>query len=95
MYQIRIGALQLSKGEGFLHHKNDGTHNPKRKWSATEEAVVLSGVPVSQVQEDSVRDGGFKHRKLAQMACRSVPDAPPPSTTGQDVGKASLPPPFP
>lgn len=54
---------------------------------------MLSGVPVSQVQEDSVRDGGFKHRKLAQMACRSVPDAPPTSTTEQDVGKASLPPP--
>lgn len=38
---------------------------------------MFSGVPVSQVQEDSVRDEVFKHRKLAQMACRSVPDAPP------------------
>lgn len=54
------------------------TFPKKIEWSPAEEAVVLSGVPVSQVQEDSVRDGGFKHRKPAQMACRSVPDAPPP-----------------
>lgn len=49
----------------------------RKKLSTEEEAVVFSAVPVSQVQEDSVRDGGFKHRKLAQMACRRVPDAPP------------------
>lgn len=52
-----------------------------KKWIATEEALELSGVPVRQVQEDLVRDRGFKHRKLAQMACRHI-------LLWQDVGKA-------
>lgn len=52
---------------------------------------MLSGVPVSQVQEDLVRHGGFKHRKLAQMACRRVPDAPPPPTSGRMLERPNNP----
>lgn len=42
---------------------------------ATKEAPGLSGVPVRQVQEDLVRDRGFKHRKQAQMECRRILDS--------------------
>lgn len=60
-----------------------------KKWMASEEAPELSGVPVRQVQEDLVRDRGFKHRKLAQMACRRILNFAP--LLWQDVGKAELP----
>lgn len=53
---------------------------------ASEEALELSGVPVRQVQEDLVRDRGFKHRKLAQMACRRILNFAP--LLRQDAGKA-------
>lgn len=60
-----------------------------KKWATTEEELGLSGVPVRQVQEDLVRDGGFKHRKPAQMACRRILNFAP--LLWQDVGKAELP----
>lgn len=67
-------------GKQFLSDKKDDL----KKWSSTKEALVLSGVPVRQVQEDSVRDRGFKHRKLAQMACHRIPNVAP--LLWQDVG---------
>lgn len=70
-----------SHGKQFLSDKND---DMKKKRSSTKEAPVLSGVPVRQVQEDSVRDGGFKHRKPAQMACHRIPNVAP--LLWQDVG---------
>lgn len=58
----------------------------KKKWIPTEEELELSGVPVRQVQEDLVRDRGFKHRKLDQMACRRILNFS--ALLWQDVGKA-------
>lgn len=60
-----------------------------KKWAIAEEELGLSGVPVRQVQEDLVRDIDFKHRKLAQMACRCILNFAP--LLRQDVGKAELP----
>lgn len=61
-----------------------------KKWIATKEVLKLSGVPVKQVQEDLVRDRGFKHRKQAQMAhCRILISS---TLFLQDVRKAWTPP---
>lgn len=57
-----------------------------KKQFTTEEEFELSGVPVRQVQEDLVRDRGFKHRKQAQMACCRILHFTP--LLWQDVGKA-------
>lgn len=58
--------------------------------AATKEASRLSGVPVRQVQEDLVRDRGFKHRKQAQMACRRILHSTSPSS-GRMLEKTSSP----
>lgn len=47
-------------------------------------------MPVWQVQEGLVRVSGFKHRKLAQMACRGILMFA--ALLWQDVGKAFSPP---
>lgn len=78
----------LSRGNNFSELKIDDMQK-KKKWKkvlTTEEEFGLSGVPVRQVQEDLVRDSGFKHRKFAQMACCRILNFGP--LLWQDVGKA-------
>lgn len=72
----------LSRGNHFSMIKTMTCKNGV----AAEEVLELSGVPVSQVQEDFVRDRGFKHRKPTQMACRRILNFAP--LLWQDVGKA-------
>lgn len=62
----------------------------KKKSHCCKGRVELSGVPVWQVQEGLVRVRGFKHRKLAQMACRGILMFA--ALLWQDVGKAFSPP---
>lgn len=68
-----LSALQKKQ---YLSNKYDDMLK-----AATKEASGLSGVPVRQVQEDLVRDRGFKHRKQAQMACRRILHSTSPSSS--------------
>lgn len=69
-------ALSAQQKKQYLSYRNDEVSKV-----ASEEAAGLSGVPMSQVQEDLVRDRGFKHRKRAQMACRHILHSPSPSSS--------------
>lgn len=82
---LRGKMLSAHQKNQYLSNKYDDMLK-----AATKEASGLSGVPVRQVQEDLVRDRGFKHRKQDQMACRRILHSTSPSS-GRMLEKTSSP----